>query len=105
MVSQTRKIAYANDAACEFAGKKHTELIGSATALPATVADGYDSSYEKKLDGRTMQKGQAMVHQQDGGRRRRARHGGPGRRLRIRLGSARRTARSASPAASSKHLR
>ena len=49
-------IAYANDAACEFAGKKHTELIGSATTLPATVADGYDSSYEKKLDGNTMQK-------------------------------------------------
>ena len=49
-------ISYANDAACEFAGKKHTELIGSTTALPATVADGYDSSYEKKLDGRTMQK-------------------------------------------------
>ena len=49
-------MAYANDAACEFAGKKHTELIGSATTLPATVADGYDSSYEKKLDGNTMQK-------------------------------------------------
>ena len=49
-------ITYANDAACEFAGKKHTEFIGSATALPATVADGYDSSYEKKLDGNTMQK-------------------------------------------------
>ena len=49
-------VSYANDAACEFAGKKHTELIGSATVLPATVADGYDSSYEKKVDGRTMQK-------------------------------------------------
>ena len=49
-------ISYANDAACEFAGKKHTELLGSATALPATVADGYDSSYEKKVDGNTMQK-------------------------------------------------
>ena len=46
-------ISYANDAACEFAGKKHTELIGSATTLPATVADGYDSSYEKKIDGNT----------------------------------------------------
>ena len=56
MVVSDEKIAYANDAACEFAGKKHTELIGSATALPATVADGYDSSYEKKLDGNTMQK-------------------------------------------------
>lgn len=49
-------VSYANDAACEFAGKKHTELIGSETVLPATVADGYDSSYEKKVDGRTMQK-------------------------------------------------
>ena len=39
MVVSDDKIAYANDAACEFAGKKHTELIGSATALPATVAD------------------------------------------------------------------
>ena len=56
MVVSDEKIAYANDAACEFAGKKHTELIGSATTLPATVADGYDSSYEKKLDGNTMQK-------------------------------------------------
>jgi PAS domain-containing protein len=56
MVVSDEKIAYANDAACEFAGKKHTELIGSATALPATVADGYDSSYEKKVDGNTMQK-------------------------------------------------
>ena len=56
VVSDDEKIAYANDAACEFAGKKHTELIGSATTLPATVADGYDSSYEKKLDGNTMQK-------------------------------------------------
>ena len=56
MVVSGETIAYANDAACEFAGKKHTELIGSATALPATVADGYDSSYEKKLDGNTMQK-------------------------------------------------
>ena len=56
MVVSDEKIAYANDAACEFAGKKHTELIGSATTLPATVADGYDSSYEKKVDGNTMQK-------------------------------------------------
>ena len=56
MVVSDDKIAYANDAACEFAGKKHTELIGSATTLPATVADGYDSSYEKKIDGNTMQK-------------------------------------------------
>lgn len=56
MVVSGEKITYANDAACEFAGKKHTELIGSATVLPATVADGYDSSYEKKVDGRTMQK-------------------------------------------------
>ena len=56
MVVSGETIAYANDAACEFAGKKHTELIGSTTALPATVADGYDSSYEKKLDGNTMQK-------------------------------------------------
>ena len=56
MVVSDETIAYANDAACEFAGKKHTELIGSATTLPATVADGYDSSYEKKLDGNTMQK-------------------------------------------------
>ena len=56
MVVSGETIAYANDAACEFAGKKHTELIGSATTLPATVADGYDSSYEKKLDGNTMQK-------------------------------------------------
>ena len=38
MVVSDEKIAYANDAACEFAGKKHTELIGSATTLPATVA-------------------------------------------------------------------
>jgi len=56
MVVSDDKIAYANDAACEFAGKKHTELIGSATTLPATVADGYGSSYEKKIDGNTMQK-------------------------------------------------
>ena len=56
MVVSGETISYANDAACEFAGKKHTELIGSATTLPATVADGYDSSYEKKIEGNTIQK-------------------------------------------------
>mmetsp|Transcript_6975 Transcript_6975/g.22027 ORF Transcript_6975/g.22027 Transcript_6975/m.22027 type:complete len:277 (-) Transcript_6975:23-853(-) len=48
-------IAYANAAACEAYNQTHSELIGSATDLAATVSGGYDSKYGKKIpSGVTM---------------------------------------------------
>lgn len=50
-------IAYANEAACEALGGKHGVVIGSPTVLAGKLgAKPFESKYEKKVAGVTMQK-------------------------------------------------